>query len=464
MVSQNHENATADFNSEYAFGAAIRELKISRLLKKANISKERGNSAFDIFQFLILLVFQKCNLYHFLNSKKQDTAFDDNTYYRFLNESRFNWRKFILLLSVKVAAYFDKLTKPERVKCLVLDDSVIARNRAKEVELLSRVYNHVIGKSEKGFNLLLLGWTDGYSFLPVQYIMMASAKAELILKEAKDGFSSLSNGSKRRREAVMKKPEAAIMLIRNAVKAGIDASYVLMDTWFTNEPFVANVLAEGLHVIGMLKDNKQQYWYKGKLYNLKALATLVRCSQIGDLFGSVNVETKYQHIGVKLVFVRNRNKKSDYIVILSTDRSISDNEVVRIYGNRWNIELCFRTCKSLLSLGKEFQGLSYDFTDSSTALVLTRFIILEYLRRKNSDQKTICELFYVCCDDIQDIDLKTALKKLMELFTEGIRKGEIRISESIRTQLLSWYVSQPRFIQALFPDYKDQLSVEAVVA
>lgn len=31
-------------------------------------------------QFLLLLVFQNCNLYHFLNSKKQDMAFSKNTY------------------------------------------------------------------------------------------------------------------------------------------------------------------------------------------------------------------------------------------------------------------------------------------------------------------------------------------------------------------------------------------------
>ena len=37
---------------------------------------------------------------------------------------------------------------------------------------------------------------------------------------------------------------------------------------------------------------------------------------------------------------------------------------------------------------------------SSTAIVFTRYILLEWLRRKASDPKTICELFYVCCDDI----------------------------------------------------------------
>lgn len=39
-------------------------------------------------------------------------------------------------------------------------------------------------------------------------------------------------------------------------------------------------------------------------------------------------------IPLKIVFVRNRNKKSESLYILSTDTSLSDTEIVRIYGNR----------------------------------------------------------------------------------------------------------------------------------
>ena len=50
-------------------------------------------------------------------------AFSKNTYYRFLNEPRYNWQRFLTLLSARVVAYFSSLTHRERVKCLVLDDS-----------------------------------------------------------------------------------------------------------------------------------------------------------------------------------------------------------------------------------------------------------------------------------------------------------------------------------------------------
>lgn len=450
MINHTVQNDNPEIQCK--FGDAIKELGISRLLRESNIRKKKGGSVYEIFQFLLLLVFQNCNLFHFLNSKKQDMAFSKNTYYRFLNNPGYNWQRFLTLLSARVTAYFSSLTGQQRVKCLVLDDSVIERNRSRQVELLSWIYNHVTHRMVKGFNMLTLGWTDGYSFVPVAFNMMASADPKKHIMGASSGIDRRKSGYKRRQEAVCHKPDAAIAMIHGALKAGIHASYILMDTWFTNEPLIHNILEEGLDVIGMLKDNKQLYRYRGRLYNLKALSKLVAFNRAGNVFGSITVTTKKHDIPVKLVFVRNRNKAGEYIVLLTTDCSLSNSETVRLYGNRWNIELFFRAGKSLLSLGSEFQGISYDMTVSSTALVFTRYILLEWLRRKENDPKTICELFYVCCDDIQDIELCTALSSLVALFMEGIRTEAIKITNAVKTQLINWFVSQPAFIKALFPE------------
>nr|MCR5652039.1 hypothetical protein [Lachnospiraceae bacterium] len=82
----------------------------------------------------------------------------------------------------------------------------------------------------------------------------------------------------------------------------------------------------------------------------------------------------------------------------------------------------------------------------------TRYIILEWLRRKANDQKTMGEIFFVCCEDIQDIELSTALAYIVALFAEGIRRGSVIITEAFRMQLIDWYVSQPAFIKRLFPE------------
>lgn len=462
MIPQNSKNEKALSEINIQFINAIRELKISSLLKQSNICKGSrsrnggGNgkrTAFEIFQFLLLLVFEGMNLFRFLGSKKQGIACSKSTYYRFLSNCHYNWRRFVLLLAGRAAAYFSTLTCPERVKCFVLDDSVIPRGRSKKVELLSFVYDHVIHKTVRGFNLLLLGWTDGYSFLPVAFNMLASANAVKRIAPENTSIDRRTNGAKARADAVMQKPQAAIALIRSALEAGIDACCVLMDTWFTNEPFIHAVLGEGLDVIGMLKDNRQQYFYKGKLLGLKGLARYIQADPLHSIFGSVFVYTKKYRIPVKLVYVRNRNKPDEYIVLLSTDCSLPDSEIVRRYGNRWPIECCFKACKSLLKLGKEFHGVSYDLTVSSTALAFTRFILLEWMRRKHNDEKTIAELFFVCCEDIRDMELGAALRSLMSIFATGFRDGSITIDETVRMQLVGWFVSQPAFIRAIFPEF-----------
>lgn len=129
MIYQMNQNE----NTQNQLSGALKELQVGKLLRKSNITKSCGVSAYEVFQFLLLLVFQGKNLFHFLNSKRKDQAVSKNTYYRFLNEVSYNWSKFLLLLAAKVTSAFDSLTRPERLKVLVLDDSVIKRNRSKTV-------------------------------------------------------------------------------------------------------------------------------------------------------------------------------------------------------------------------------------------------------------------------------------------------------------------------------------------
>ena len=445
MINQMNQND----HTPNKFSDAMKELQIGKLLRKSNITKACGISAYEVFQFLLLLVFQGKNLFRFLNSKHKDQAVSKNTYYRFLNETSYNWSRFLLLLAVKVTTAFHSLTRPERVKVLVLDDSVIKRNRSKAVELLARVYDHVEHKYQKGFTLLTLGWSDGYSFIPTGFNMLSSAEKSNRYQEISDTIDHRTNGFKARKESIMHKTDAAILLIKNALNAGIKADYVLMDTWFTTEPMLKEILLLGIDVIGMIKQLKQRYTYCGKQYTLPGLKQFVRFEGAKNIFGSLVVTTK-TGIPVKIVFVRNRNKKSECLYILSTNCSLDDAEIVRIYGNRWSIECFFKSSKSFLKLGTEFQSRTYDAMVSHTAIVFTRYTILEWIRRNQNDQKTYGELFFMFCEDIQDMDLTNALQSLMALFVEHISELSADITSCIKSKVADWMMSQASFIQTLF--------------
>lgn len=95
-------------------------------------------------------------------------------------------------------------------------------------------------------------------------------------QEISDEIDHRSNGYKARKEALMKKNDAAVLLVRRALQAGIQADYVLMDTWFTTELMIHALLAEGIHVIGMVKQLKQTYLYQGRYYTLPKLQKFIQ--------------------------------------------------------------------------------------------------------------------------------------------------------------------------------------------
>jgi len=114
-----------------------------------------------------------------------------------------------------------------------------------------------------------------------------------------------------------------------------------MDSWFTYPPLIKEIKEQCLDVIGLVKNLKQRYLVNGERVSLKQLYHLAKpATGKKDILRSIYT-TQANGVKVKVVFVRNHNKKSDWLAILSTDVTISDQEIIRIYGMRWDIEVFF---------------------------------------------------------------------------------------------------------------------------
>ncbi|MCM3760894.1 IS4 family transposase, partial [Alkalihalobacillus oceani] len=153
-------------------------------------------------------------------------------------------------------------------------------------------------------------------------------------------------------------------------------------------------------------------------------------------------------IPVKVVFVQNRNKKSEWLAILSTDCTLSEQEIVRLYGMRWDIEIFFKTTKSLLRLQKEFQGMSYDLLISHTTIVFSRYIVLSWQHRCHNDYRTLGGLFYELCDEVNELDWAVALQHLIELLQDTLKKSNKTIQKWMKSQLQQWISGLPTYIKA----------------
>lgn len=297
--------------------------------------------------------------------------------------------------------------------------------------------------------MLTLGWSDGYTFMPIDFSLLSSKYAQI--NGISEQIDKRTCGYKRRENALQSKPEQLPDMIKRTLTSGIDANYVLMDSWFTLPPLVKAIFEQGLDVIGMVKETKQRYNVNGKLVSLKQLYRLAQSveSKKGILRSIHTIMANGTPI--KVVFIQNRNKKSEWLAILSTDCTLTEQEIVRIYGMRWDIEVFFKTTKSLLKLEKEFQSRSYDGLISHTTIVFARFIVLSWQNRCNTDQRTIGGLFYELCDEVNELDWALALQQLIELFQDALKQTHKKIKKLIQSQLEQWISGLPSYIKAYLP-------------
>lgn len=431
--------------------STFKELNMLKHLRIAGITKSFGFSCAYIFQLIFCMIFENKNWFRMLESKKATDIPAKDTVYRFLNQSTFNWRRFLLSLVASVIGKVSKLTRHDRPKVLILDDSSYDRNRSKHVELLARCFDHASQKMRfyKGFRMLTLGWSDGATFLPVDFSLLSSKKSQI--NGISENIDKRSSGYKRRKEALQTAPEQIPGMIARAMNSGIDASYVLMDSWFTQQPLIKEITEQGLDVIGMVKKLKQRYFVDGKRVSLDELYRLAKpTSGKKGILRSIHT-TQANGVPIKVVFVRNRNKKSDWLAILSTDCTLSDQEIIRIYGMRWDIEVFFKTTKSLLKLQKEFQSRSYDALISHTTIVFARYIVLSWQNRCSVDDRTLSGMFYELCDEIDDLDWAVALQQLVEILEDTLDKSNKKIQQLIKSQLQQWIAGLPNYIKVYLP-------------
>jgi hypothetical protein len=175
-----------------------------------------------------------------------------------------------------------------------------------------------------------------------------------------------------------------------------------------------------LNTIAMVKAIPKVYYkYDGKSMNLKTLYASIRKKRgkakiLSSVVVGIGSDETGETIDAKIVFVRDRNRSRQWLALISTDTSLSEHEIIRIYGKRWDIEVFFKMNKSFLKLGKEFQCRSYDSMVAHTSIVFTRYMMLSIENRNNKDLRTIGGLFYQCCDELQDIQFCEALQLIID--------------------------------------------------
>lgn len=407
----------------------LEDFRVGTLLSGSGIRKLRGAKPLAVFTAIFALPFGGVNFSRGIVHNR-DLGFQKDSAYEFLKNPRYNWRKFLLGLVTVVVRFMDVLTREEREKVLIIDDSTYDRSRSKMVELLAWVHDHTANRSLKGFKLLSLGWSDGVSFLPIDFVLCSSANASKRLQGIRKEVDKRCCGYKRRAEAMIKSTEQLEIMVKRVLARGIRADYLLMDSWF-GFPALLATLGKHLPVICMGKDMpKVFYRYQGQWLTLGRLfAKLKKRPGKAKIQASVVVETKKGQ-KVKVVFVRHRHRRG-WLAVLSTKIDLADQEIVRIYGKRWDIEMFFKMMKHYLNLERETQLRDFDGIIGHITIVMSRYIFLAFEQRCHDDPRTLGSLFFACSEERQDLSLAEAMHRLLNLALEKVRDAGIIAEDAV---------------------------------
>lgn len=428
MLSQNLVEAQEANDTVRWF---LRKFEAGKLLGVCRAHKAKGFSVVELFTYLLCVMFSPISTYMSMRIGSFREGFSKNTLYRFCNNAGINWHKFVRLLSEKVISSFIRpATSEKRIEYFIFDDTPYAKS-GKKTELVSKFFNHVTMKYQRGFRILTLLWSDEYSSIPVDFCPLSSGKDELLTCPAKN-CDGRSLAGRIRKQARQKAPDILLGMLKDAIKAGHKAKYVLFDSWFATPKGITAIKKElSLDVLAMLKKSgKVFYEYDDRQLDLKKIYAMNR-KRPGRSKYLLSVEANLiqkekgqivSRIPVRIVFVRNRAKRKDWIALISTNMDISEHEIIRRYGVRWNIEVFFKTCKQHLKLLKESNSPSFDAFTCHLAIVCVRFMILSVNQRASSDDRTLGELFWIMTAEAAEISFSKTLALILEALLDTVRE------------------------------------------
>ncbi len=196
-----------------------------------------------------------------------------------------------------------------------------------------------------------------------------------------------------------------------AAKFPKDLKYLLVDACYSKKGFVDRVCAleQGLELVGKLRcDANLRYLYCGaysgfgrpKRFDGKvAFDDLSRFVYEGEVEPHLHVYTQsVWHVGLKrmtrVVLLLNTSKaKPRYILLFSTDLSLTGSEILQLYRLRFQIEFLFRDAKRFTGLtdcqARDQQALHFHFNTSLSAVNLAK---LDLLTRQHPEQAFVFSL------------------------------------------------------------------------
>ena len=407
----------------------LRDINFSSILKQSNFIKRDVG----VPPYMVILQF----LYMFLINKKissfmkySNDSFKKDVYYRLLKNSKYNWRKLLLLTSVNLINKLSSLQKPTDTKVFIIDDTVEIK-RGKYIEgSCKNLWSNKDKRVVKGLNIVSLNYSDTHTDMMLDFSM--NYNKNQIIDSIDNKYHHRSNAYKRRIGGRNGKNIQAINMLKRALSSGIYADYLLVDSWYAKPNFIKEVRDNGLDTIARVAKSNRIWQFSGKYKTLEALYNHEKqnkTSKLGNYnsikYSYVSTITTHKTLGrVKIVFIRT---KENLIPIFSTNIHLSDLEIINTYKKRWNIEQGYKDLREYFQFGKE-ENRIYEALIARITLSFLAYNLTSYINRINNEPQTLGNLFkdLECQLETLAISMELFLKILENLLqtTEIVKRNK----------------------------------------
>ena len=361
----------------------LRDINFSSILKQSNFKKRD----IGVKPYMIILQF----LYMFIINKKISTfmkyssdSYKKDVYYRLLKNGRYNWRKLLLLTSVKLLSKLVYFQNSTDTKVLIIDDTVEIK-RGKYIEgSCKNLWSNKEKRVVKGLNIVSINYSDSYTDLMLDFSL--NYNKNQIVDFTDTTIHHSSNAYKRRIEGINGKNLQAINMINRALNAGIYADYLLVDSWYAKPNFINEVKQNGLDVIARVAKSNKIWQFIGNSKTLESLynqAKHHKCSKLGN----------YNSI------------KYSYVSAIVTHKTLGKIKIVFI-----------KTKDNLIPIGKE-ENRIYEALIARITLSFLAYNLTSYINRINNEPQTLGNLFrdLECQLETLAISMEIFLKILEQL-------------------------------------------------
>lgn len=146
---------------------------IQRIFGKFKIIKRKGvKPGFIMTTLLVMLFYKSKNIHNYFSGQFGNLANvkgSKNPYYDLLGNEYISWRSILYLFAKRYLSLSMRITDySEKIRALIFDDTVTGKSGQK-IEGVSKIHDHVTGRFVFGYKVLVCGYWDGNSFVPIDF-------------------------------------------------------------------------------------------------------------------------------------------------------------------------------------------------------------------------------------------------------------------------------------------------------